>query len=497
MARKLNTVRSRLVLMVLVIQAVLIPPLYLVLDRVITHTVTDNFIDDVRVYSQVFATEFATLAEAGDTEAALELLDVAMMGGHTNYAALLLGDDLVASSLMQDNEIESFREDFEFGDHEDGTYYLSSPVGVESPMTILRLGFDETPVRENLAKIRQTAIYVSLAIVVLTVIGMGIVSSKIVEPLKRLQRASRAISSGDVDVELDSTSDLVEIEDLSADLETMRRDLVGMNERLHQEMAERELAEAERRGMEDYLRQAQRLESLGTLAGGVAHEFNNVLQPIMLYTELALDDVDKHTPASTNLKRVLELAHRAKGLSRQILTFGRREESSEFRPVDLKAVVHEAVTMIRALLPATIDIRTENGVDIGPVNCDPSQIKQLVVNLCNNAYQALQGPEDYITVSLNEVIVSEDSATLGKSLRPGEYVVLTVADTGQGMDEETIRRVFEPFFTTRNVGDGTGLGLSVVHGIVMRHQGEILIESKAGKGTRIRVYLPVAEDETH
>ena len=496
MARKLNTVRSRLVLMVLLIQAALIPPLLLVLDRVVRHTMTDNFVDDVRLYSQVFVDEFEVVADPNDRESVIRLLDAAMLGGHSSYAVLLVGDDVVASTLMQESEIGSFREDFEFGDHDDGIYYLSSPVGSDSPMKLLRLGFDETAVEENLAKIRKTTIYVSLALVLLTLIGMGIVSAKIVAPLKRLQHASRAISSGDAGIDLDSTSNLVEIKDLSTDLEAMRRDLVGMNERLQQEMAERELAEAERRGMEDYLRQAQRLESLGTLAGGVAHEFNNVLQPIILYTELALEDVDARTPASVNLKRVLELANRAKGLSRQILTFGRREESSEFRPTDLRVVVHEAVTMIRALLPATIDIRTEIGVDIGAVNCDPSQIKQLVVNLCNNAYQALQGPDDHIVVSLNEVIFADDSEALSNNLQPGEYVVLTVSDTGQGMDEETVRRVFEPFFTTRDVGDGTGLGLSVVHGIVMRHQGDILIESQAGKGTRVRVYLPMAEGVT-
>ena len=116
-----------------------------------------------------------------------------------------------------------------------------------------------------------------------------------------------------------------------------------------------------------------------------------------------------------------------------------------------------------------------------------------IVNLCNNAYQALGEPDDYITISLNEVIIS-DTASKPANLEHGEYVVLTVTDTGEGMDEETVRRIFEPFFTTREVGDGTGLGLSVVHGIVMRHDGDIIIDSKPGKGTRVRVYLPLADD---
>ena len=276
----------------------------------------------------------------------------------------------------------------------------------------------------------------------------------------------------------------------------MRQNLVGMADRLKEEMKERELAETERRGMEAFLRQAQRLESLGTLAGGVAHEFNNVLQPILLYAELALEDVPRESATASNLRRVLDLARRARNLSRQILTFGRQDENAEFRDCDLPGVVHEAVTMIRALLPANIEIRTNIGSDIGHVNCDPAQIKQLVVNLCNNAFQALAGQEGYIEVALHEVLVAEPMTIRNEVLDPGEYVVLQVTDSGVGMDEETVQRIFEPFFTTRGVGEGTGLGLSVVHGIVMRHEGEIAVESKPGEGARFRIYLPLVDETT-
>ena len=167
---------------------------------------------------------------------------------------------------------------------------------------------------------------------------------------------------------------------------------------------------------------------------------------------------------------------------------------AEFRVTDIAEVVHEAVTMIRALLPATVNIRTKISTDVGPVNCDPAQIKQLVVNLCNNAFQALSRPEDYIEVSLNEVLVTAETKIPHVQLKPGEYVVLQVADSGGGMDEETIQRIFEPFFTTRGVGEGTGLGLSVVHGIVAQHEGDISVESSSGKGSRFRIYLPVADE---
>ena len=400
-------------------------------------------------------------------------------------------DEIAVSTLMREEEVGQFREDFEFAANDDAIYYLSVPIVGPNYMANLRLGFDESSVQASIEWIGSVVFYVLLAFLVLSLAFTSIVSSTIVDPLRKLQRASRSISSGEVSLELESTSSLVEIQDLSRDLEVMRQKLVGMTERLREEMHERELAETERRSMEAVVRQAQRLESLGTLAGGVAHEFNNVLQPILLYTELALEDVPPRTMTAANLQRVMELALRAKGLTRQILTFGRQEERAEFSVCNIRDVVCEAVTMIRALLPATVDIRSKVSRDIGPVTCDPSQIKQLVVNLCNNAFQALGSPDGFIEVSIHEVLISDETKVGSKKLPPGEYVVLQVADSGRGMDEQTMQRIFEPFFTTGEVGHGTGLGLSVVHGIVMQHQGDISVESEVGKGTRFRIYLPL------
>ena len=455
---------------------------------------SEVFVDDARAYGQVFAAELMSAEILADPEAVLQQLDTAILGGHCVYAVLRSNGNTLASTLLRDADIADFREDFEFGANGDETYFLSVPITGGNSMAILQLGFDESPMHASLASIRRAVLYVLLAFLALSIAFTAVVSSTIVNPLKRLQSASRSISSGDVARELRSTSQLEEIRDLSHDLEIMRQNLVGMTQRLQEEMKEKALAETERRGMEAFLRQAQRLESLGTLAGGVAHEFNNVLQPILLYTELAIERVPEDTMTATNLQRVLELARRAQNLSRQILTFGRREEVAEFRVTDIAEVVHEAVTMIRALLPATVNIRTKISTDVGPVNCDPAQIKQLVVNLCNNAFQALSRPEDYIEVSLNEVLVTAETKIPHVQLKPGEYVVLQVADSGGGMDEETIQRIFEPFFTTRGVGEGTGLGLSVVHGIVAQHEGDISVESSSGKGSRFRIYLPVADE---
>ena len=489
----MNTIRGRLILILVVAQAVLMPPLLYMIDRTIERTMGDVFVDDARTYGQVFAGDLSSTEVLADPDAIVHILDLAILGGHCVYAALEVEGEMISSSLMSDVDVAAFAEDFEFGEHDDSVYYLSLPITGSNYMAVLRLGFDEQSLQGNLQSIRSGVVVVLLAFLALSVVLTTMVSSTISVPLERLQRASRSISSGDVSHELRSTSRLEEIRDLSRDLETMRLNLVGMTNRLKEEMKERELAETERRGLESFLRQAQRLESLGTLAGGVAHEFNNVLQPILLYTELALQDVPSGSPAAKNLVQVLDLSRRASLLTRQILTFGRQEEHAEFCHCDIRGVVIEAVTMIRALLPATVDIRTTIGSDIGQVNCDPAQIKQLVVNLCNNAFHALGSRDGYIEVSLREVLVTESSRISSAKLVPGEYVVLQVADTGRGMDEETLQHIFEPFFTTRSVGEGTGLGLSVVHGIVMRHDGDITVESKPGEGSRFRIYLPMAE----
>lgn len=493
----MSTIRGRLILILLLTQAVLVPPLLFAITRMVEHAMSDIFIDDARSYGQVFAAEFASADVLDHPAMVVDLLDAAILGGHCIYASLQSHGTTVTSSLMSADQIDEFQDDFSFGENDDSIYYLSVPITGGNYMAVLQLGFDESSVHAGVASVRSAVLIVLLAFLALSMLFTALVSSTIVSPLKWLQRASRSISSGDVSHELRPQSGLAEIRDLSHDLEIMRQNLVGMADRLKDEIKERELAEAERRGMEAFLRQAQRLESLGTLAGGVAHEFNNVLQPILLYTELALAELPSDSPTSANLRRVLELARRARGLSRQILTFGRQEEDAEFRVTDLRGVVHEAVTMIRALLPATVDIRTKMGSDIGRVNCDPAQIKQLVVNLCNNASQALDGDDDYVEVSLHEVVISESMKIRGETLEPGEYVVLQVADSGRGMDEETVERIFEPFFTTRGVGEGTGLGLSVVHGIVKRHEGEIAVESEPGKGSRFRIYLPLADETTH
>ena len=468
MAKRLTTLSSRLVLIVLLIHAVLLPALFVALSAVVKQNMADSFIDYARTQGRLLA-DGLELELDKPQSVLVAHLDSAILGGRIVHASMQHSGIEITGSLMTQSDLATFNEDFEFGEHDDQTYYLSLPVVSANDTALLYLGFDESLTQDNFEDVQRSIILIIVAYLLIVIVAMISLSATMTQPLNWLQRASRAIASGDYHKKLETDSRLLEIHDLTLDLERMRSNLVKVNARL---------------------RHAQRLESLGTLAGGIAHEFNNALQPMLLYTELALEDLPSNSPTAEKLERVLELARRAKGLSQQILTFGHIGDEAVFEELPIKPVVEEAITMIRALLPATVDIRVIIDTDPGIVRCDAAQIQQLVVNLCNNAFQALSPSGGHVRVSLGRESVAEDKASRHPNLRAGDFVVLEVADTGQGMDAATIARVYEPFFTTQDVGEGTGLGLSVVHGIVRRNGGEILLTSEIGRGTEFRVYLP-------
>ncbi len=244
---------------------------------------------------------------------------------------------------------------------------------------------------------------------------------------------------------------------------------------------------AERKEVESRLRQAHKMEAIGTLAGGIAHDFNNILAAILGYAEMAKDDIPEYSPAKYQIEQVLQAGYRARDLVKHILSFSRKEAQGR-QPVELRLVVDEALKLLRASIPTTVTIQQHLDPASGTILADATQIHQVLMNICTNAAQAMDENGGVLTVSLDGVELDEGGMVEG--LGVGSYVRLMVKDTGAGVDPQVLDRIFDPYFTTKPVGKGSGMGLAVVHGIVKSHDGVIQVESAPGNGTTFFVYFP-------
>lgn len=239
------------------------------------------------------------------------------------------------------------------------------------------------------------------------------------------------------------------------------------------------------------------MEAMGTLAGGIAHDFNNILGAMIGYTDMTLDDVPEDSIAHQNLEQVLQAGKRARELVQQILAFSRRDADDDIiGAVKLDQIIEEAFSLLRATLPSSIELRKEIGSTDATVKANESKLHQVLMNLCTNARHAIGDQPGMIRIGLEEIEANQDFAALYSDLEPGPYFKIHVRDTGQGMDQETQNRVFEPFFTTKEVGEGTGMGLSVVHGIIKEYDGAISVYSEPGKGTEFTVFLKPFDEDT-
>ncbi len=248
-------------------------------------------------------------------------------------------------------------------------------------------------------------------------------------------------------------------------------------------------AEMARESLELQLHRSQKMEALGTITGGIAHDFNNILGIILGNAELAKDEVPPTSAAKGNLDEIVQATLRAKEIIRQLLSFA-RDPSYKPVPTDLGRIVEESIQLIRAAVPANIQIRQAIRSSHPIIHADASQIRQILLNLCTNAMHAMEPDGGLLEIAVHEVKVAESHSHAEKRLTPGDYLCLSVRDTGHGIDPECIERIFDPYFTTKEVGKGSGLGLAVVHGIVQKHGAMITVESKKGRGTLFSIFFP-------
>lgn len=246
--------------------------------------------------------------------------------------------------------------------------------------------------------------------------------------------------------------------------------------------------------LEEQLIQAQRMEAIGTLAGGIAHDFNNILSPIMAYSEMAAMNLPPESPIKQNLQQIYRAGERARDLVKQILTFARKSEKQRI-PLKISQIVKETVKFLRSTIPSTINIQYDCKTKDDTVLADPTQMNQIVMNLCTNAAYAMREKGGILEVILEDEHLGTDDISQFDGLIPGHYLRLSVRDTGPGISPDIMNKIYEPYFTTKGVGEGTGLGLAVVHGIIRNYGGNITVDSVVGMGTTFHVLIPIFEAE--
>ncbi len=406
---------------------------------------------------------------------------------------LLAGNQIAAGTLVATNltaELAQTVPDKAAAHHADTVtvngehfMYLAGELGQAASgprLGYLLLSSYEQPLLELQATQRQF-LWIQFAGILLGTTVVWLLVRRVTNPLRQLRDSAEAVGRGDFSqrVEVRSRDECGELAGvfnrMTANLKTSREQLEKTVETLSSTQAQ--------------LIQSEKLRAIGTLAGGIAHDFNNMLGAILGFGELALEDVPRDSSTARNLRQVLKAGQRAKDLVRQILAFSRQSAPQRVK-VRLSAIIDETARLLRATIPATIEIHTRLDTTEDVVIADPTQLHQVLMNLGTNASHAMRNGGGELTFALDEFSVPEGGAPEAPQLKPGSYLRLRVADTGHGMEQSVQERIFEPFFTTKPVGEGTGLGLSVVHGIIENHGGLITVKSAPDKGTTFAIFLP-------
>jgi signal transduction histidine kinase len=442
----------------LVLHAAIVPLLYVGLDRIIVRTHSELFVAVAHGYLAARVREFDSQRFARSTEDLEAFVDEIQSSGLVEYTEVQWNGQVLRRLADPLHPPPERTEHDRFGEGNDRIYHVVAKLDSGGQPGTLRLGFGEAPITAHIAEARRLMVY-ALAAYAVAVVGAALFLARwLWRPLNLLQQRSMRVAAGDLHEELRVASGIREFDQLGASLEQMRAELVDAGAQLHRK---------------------QRLETVGTLAGGVAHEFNNILVPLTLFTESALKVIPAEHVANPWLTRAVAAARRAREVVSKLLLFSGRGPPANLTPMQIAPAVEEALRLFGSLRPSNIelDVRIDPATDL--VAATSGLVVQIVMNLCTNAYQAIPPSGGRITVALGNV--QQDG---------GKFVQLTVADTGVGMDPQTASRALEPFFTTREIGGGSGLGLAVVHGLVKSMSGGISVASELGHGTEFKILFP-------
>jgi signal transduction histidine kinase len=447
---------------VMLFHVVLLPILYLGIDRAVVRTHSELFVAVARTYVQRRVSEFNAHAASMSPAQLREFADDIMASGLVVYSVVEWNGQTIQRFAPGNRvtDIYQHEEPDQFGEGDDHIYHVVVPVhaGVQSGK--LRFGFDEFPIVAHIAEARRLVFTAMFAYLVMTLAAALLLARRLAAPLEALRKLATQIAAGNLRRGIAVESGILELNELATSLERMRAELISNTEKLNMK---------------------QRLETVGTLAGGVAHEFNNILVPITIFTESALKSLAADHVAHPWLERAVGAAHRARDVIGKLLLFGGRSPPPDLTEINVAPAISEAVRLFESLRPSTVllELRIEPATD--PIVANRGQIVQVVMNLCTNAFHAIPQTGGKISISLRNVYVGD-----------GRFVELAVADDGIGMDDATVHRIFEPFFTTRAVGQGTGLGLSLVHGILASMGASIEVMSAPNRGTTFTILFPSA-----
>ncbi len=483
--RNVNTLAGRLGTLQLIMHLVLVPLLLYRLDAVVRTNATETFIRHAHAYARALANEL----ELGDVllspSRTVIFLDTIVQGGGCAYAAIDFGGRIIGSSLAETPPwIRARGSDRKILHSPHHVFAVAVKIRRDAGVGALYIGFDTRPMLRQISSAWRQILLALLVYACVSVAAAVIMARLVARPLTQLQRASRRAAQGDPAERIRADSSMTEIVELAQVLEFMRSELIGTVEKLRAEIGQRELEKTERAALESHLLHEQRLATVGTFASGLAHEFNNILLPLLLFCEESLDDIAPDHPARRNVEQVMTLAARASDVIAKMLAFGRPLANCAPELFDPVSVLTETSALFRVLMPANIVLQLDLPALALRVSGDSTQFSQVVLNLFSNATYAMRTAGGRLAVTVRQI-------------GGGTGVEVRIKDDGVGMSDELREHIFEPFFTTRGVGEGTGLGLSVVHGIVTGMGGTIDVVTAPGKGAEFIIVLPSARENAN